>query len=199
MSSALIGEDALPSAGAQRTYELSVLDQPVQLPVAPGPFKVVPVLLPPTIAADPGVTMSNNSIRLEQRTSVGRPARGRRDVYVPRRSAGGQSGRLAGHPHHAMSTQVTTPQSVSGPGPASISRGPDVPAPGTGGTFRAFNWQTNTWEPLTSGATETTLSPGGPFVSPSGVVRVQVNSGGRDRTLRYQAPELTVVGEAAAP
>lgn len=198
VTSAPIGEDTLPSAGAQRTFELTVFDEPLSVPIAPGPFKLLPVLLPPIVITDPGATLSNNNYQ----TGLSNPSwvdlRGGTATYtfhadLPR----GSRVDSLGVKTTQSSTQVLTSPAVpsAGPGLAVLNRGPDNPAPGTAGTFSAFNWQTNRWEQLAPGGTLTTIDDAVPFVSPNGVVRIQVNSGGKDRTVRYQAPELTMVGE----
>jgi len=195
MSSALIGDDALPSAGAQRTFELTVLDQPIQLPIAPGPFKVVPVLLPPTVVVEAGATLSNTSYQGYSGGPTWIDLRGGAANYVFRAELPSGARVDAVTVKTTQSgAQIVTPGTSPGPGIAVATRA-DSPVPSTAGTFRAFNWQTNAWEPLTPGATETTISPAAAFISSSGVVRIQVTSGGRDRSVRFQAPELTIVGE----
>ena len=94
MTSALIGDDALPSAGAQRMFELTVLDEPIQLPIAPGPFSVPPVLLQPTVA----VVDTGADLRIPE-ISATHP-----DVYDVRtrtrdvRDANGHGTEMAGSP-----------------------------------------------------------------------------------------------------
>jgi hypothetical protein len=198
VTSAPIGEDTLPNAGAQRTFELTVFDEPLSLLVAPGPFKLLPVLLPPIVVTDPGATLSNNTYQAGLSSPNWIDLRGGTATYTFHADLPpGSRVDSLGVRTTQSSTQILTSPAVPsvGPGLASLNRGPDNPSPGTAGTFSAFNWQSSRWEQLTPGSTQTTIDNAVAYVSQNGVVRIQVNSGGKDRTVRYQAPELTMVGE----
>jgi hypothetical protein len=199
LSSALIGDDAIPNAGAQRTYQLTVFDESIELPIAPGPFRVAPILLPPTVSVEPGATLGNNTYQ-----GYGGP------VWLDLRGAATYTFRaqlptttrvdaiaLKTAQSNAQVVTSGTPTVALGPSNVVVTRGGDTPVPGARGTFNAFNWATSTWEPITASGIETILSPAAQYIGPNGVVRVQVNSGGRDRALRYQPPELTIMGEVA--
>jgi hypothetical protein len=191
VTSAAIGGDTIPTSGAQRTFQLTVLEQPVQLSIAAGPFTLPSVLLPPAVSVGSGSTLSNNN------TGGGGPVwqdlRGGAAIYSF------QADLPVGARVDSMlvKTRETLPVAapVGAPGVAIATR-TDASGPSTPGTFSVFNWQTATWEPLKAGETQATISPAAALVSPNGAVRILVNSGGANRTVRFLAPELVMQGEA---
>jgi hypothetical protein len=197
VSSTAIGDDLFPSAGPQRTYTLSVLEQPLQLAIASGPFTVTPVLLPPTMSVDPGASITTASNG--QAGQLWLDLRGGSATYTfhANFTAAARVDRLV---IKTRETTAPSPPATQLPGNAQVNvRGGqvDIPGPSTPGTFSAFNWQSSAWEPLAAGQTQATISPAGGFVGPDGSVRVQVSSGAPNRTVRFLAPELTMQGEAA--
>jgi hypothetical protein len=191
ITSNAIGDDALPSTAAQRTFSLSVLEQPIQLAIAPGPFTLTPVLLPPSVSIDSTASMT---------TAGGAPS------GLALLDLRGGTATYTFHADLTSATRVdslvvrtqesTAPATPLGSGQLGVSRGgpPDPPGPSTQGTFSAFNWDTGTWAPLAAGQTQSTLSAAAAFVGPDGSVRIQVSSGG-NKTVRFVAPELTMQGE----
>lgn len=63
------------------------------------------------------------------------------------------------------------------------------------GIFQIYNWQTSAFEPLPAGQEQVRLANPAPYLSPEGIVRVQV--GQTNRVVRFMMPELTVEGRGA--
>jgi hypothetical protein len=185
-----VGGDVLPSAGAQRTFEETVVEVPVHLTIAAGRFALSPSLLPPTVGLDAGATLNPSGTTspawLDLRGSATYTFR----VDLPANS-------------HVDRLNVTTQQATGG---ATPTPGVPVPAPQRGttvgpsspGTFSIYDWQAAAWHILDAGTREVALSPAADFVGPDGSVRVQVASGGSDKVVRFLPPELTLEGEAGS-
>jgi hypothetical protein len=189
VTSEIVGADVLPSAGAQRTFQESVIEVPVRLSIAPGPFTLSSSLMPPTVGIDSGASLNPGATSSPPWLDLRGAA-----TYTFRADLPVNS--------HVNRLNVTTQQASGGPSSAgtrtlpqsnSTSRGPS-----TQGTFSIYNWQTAGWESLAPGTREVALSPAQEFVGPDGSVRIQVTSGGTDRVVRFLAPELTLEGEAGS-
>jgi hypothetical protein len=194
MTNNAIGDHALPSVGSQRTFSLSVVEEPIQFAIAPGPFTLTPVLLPPSVSVDSAASMTQ--------ANGGPGALALLDLR----------GGTATYTFHANLTpaarvdslvvktqESTAPAIPPGSSGLVVTRNgpPDPPGPSTQGTFSAFNWGTETWAPLAAGQTQANLSGSEGFVAPDGSVRIQVSSGGANKTVRFLPPELTMQGEVA--
>jgi hypothetical protein len=193
ISSDPIGQDMLPSAGAQRVFQETVVEVPVHLTIAPGPFTVTSWLLPATVGVgtggslNPGGTTSPAWLDLRGAATytyqLDLPANSRVDrMNVTTQQAPGGSVPVGSGPSTVRST--TSAQTTT--------------APSTQGTFSIYNWQNAGWESLAAGSREVALSPAQEYVGPDGSVRIQVTSGGNDRVVRFLAPELTLEGQAGS-
>jgi hypothetical protein len=189
LSSDAVGGDVVPTVGAQRTFELSVLEVPVHVSIPPGPFTLSSALTPPSVSVDSGASLNvgvtSGATWLDLRgaaTYTFRPdmpgnARVERLTISTQQAAAAQAGNGS-----------TAPPSA--PRPAA--------GPGSPGTFSIYNWQTSDWQVLASGAQQVDLSDAPPFIGPDGSVRVKVASGGADRLVRFLPPELTLEGEVSS-
>jgi hypothetical protein len=185
----VVGADVLPNAGAQRTFQESVIEVPVRLSIAPGPFTLSSSLMPPTVGIASGGSLnpggSSSPLWLDLRGAATYTFRADLPVnsHVNRLNVTTQQASAPSVPAGAR----TLPQ------PSNANRGPS-----TQGTFSIYNWQTAAWESLTAGTREVALSPAQEFIGPDGSVRILVTSGGTDRVVRFLAPELTLEGEAGS-
>jgi hypothetical protein len=189
ITSAPIGGEGLPSVGAQRTFQESVIEVPVHVSIAPGPFTVPPPLMQPTVGVESGASLNSGG----PGTLTWLDLRGAA-TYTYRLDLPANS--------HVEQLTVTTQQATGGPiatgtAPATPLRS-TTSGPSTQGTFSIYNWQTSGWQALTAGTREVALSPADDFIGPDGSVRIQVTSGGTDRTVRFVSPELTLQGEAGS-
>jgi hypothetical protein len=189
VTSEVVGADVLPSVGAQRTFQESVIEVPVRLNIAPGPFTLSSSLMPPTVGVDSGASLNPGATSSTPWLDLRGAA-----TYTFRADLPVNS--------HVNRLNVTTQQASGGPAPAG-ARTPPPPnttsrGPSTQGTFSIYNWQTAAWEVLAAGTREVALSPAQEFIGPDGSVRIQVTSGGTDRVVRFLAPELTLEGEAGS-
>ena len=191
VSRAAIGGDVLPTAGAQRTFQLTVIQAPIHLSVGPGAFTVSGALVAPLVTLDQGASLT--------------PANGDPAGYAWLDLRGGATYTFrTGLPASArvssltLTTQQSTtpPPTATVPVPAPASRS-DRPGPSAAGTFSIFNWESAVWQPLVSGQTSVDVAPSG-LVGPDGSVRVRVTSPGADRSVRFLAPQLTIHGEASS-
>jgi len=191
LSSASIGTDVLPTAGAQRSFQLTVIEVPVKLEIAAGPFTLSPALLRPAVTLDSGA-----SLNMSGGYSSGGPSAVLLDLrgaasytFHPDLPANARVDQLV------VTTQQAGPAAVSQPGaPQPALRQTGTPGPSTDGTFSIYNWLTAAWQPLAAGNTQVAINPPTGLLAPDGTVRVQVTSGGADRTVRFVPPELTVLG-----
>jgi hypothetical protein len=182
-----VGGEALPSAGTQRTFQETVVEMPVHLGIAPGPFILASSLMPPTVGVDTGGSLNSGS-------TTGPP-------WLDLRGAAIYTFRADLPLNSRVDKLNVTTQQASGP--VATSANPPAArttarAPSTQGTFSIYNWQTAGWLSLAAGNREVALSPAQEFVGPDGSVRILVTSGGTDRVLRFLAPELTLEGEAGS-
>jgi hypothetical protein len=184
-----VGGEMLPSAGAQRTFQQTVIEVPVRLSIAPGPFTLSSSLMPPTVGVASGGSLN--------------PGGSYSPAWLDLRGAATYTFRadlpVNSHVNHL---NVTT-QQASGAPPSTGSRAlaplnNTSRGPSTQGTFSIYNWQTAAWESLAAGTREVDLSPAEEFIGPDGSVRILVTSGGADRVVRFLAPELTLQGEAGS-
>jgi hypothetical protein len=202
LSTASIGADLLPTSGAERTFQLNVLQQPVQVGIAPGPFNIAPALLRPTVSTDAGASISNSSYPPQGLGWVDLTGGAATYAFHADLPRGARVDRLQIRTQqNAPATAATgsvaapVPGGVSTPPAAFLGGGPSTPGPSTEGTFGVFNWQTSAWEPIAAGQTQVEVAPAAPFVGLDGSVRVKVTSGGPNRTVRFLTPELSMLGE----
>ncbi len=188
LSTDSIGVDVVPSVGAQRTFELSVLEVPVHLSIPPGPFTLSSTLTPPSVAVDSGASLN-----------VGATSGG---TWLDLRGAATYTFRpdMPGNAHVDRLTISTQQAGVPQPntGTSSGATLPRAAGPSTQGTFSIYNWQTAAWQLLASGTQQVDVSDTPPFIGPDGSVRVKVTSGGSDRLVRFLPPELTLEGEVGS-
>jgi hypothetical protein len=188
LSSDTVGTDVLPSVGAQRTFELSVLEVPVHLSIQPGPFTLSSALTPPSVTVDSGASLN-----------VGATSGG---TWLDLRGAATYTFRLdmPGNAHVDRLTISTQQAGVPQPssGTNAVPTLPRTAGPSTQGTFSIYNWQTAAWQLLASGTQQVDVSDAPPFIGPDGSVRVKVTSGGTDRLVRFLPPELTLEGQAGS-
>jgi hypothetical protein len=189
VTSNAIGGDVLPSVGAQRTFEETVIEIPVRLAIAPGPFTLPSALVPPSVGVEAGASLNPGG----QTSPPWFDLRGAA-TYTFRLDLPANS--------HIDKLNITTQQANGGP----VSAGTAVPAPSratatgpsTPGTFSIYDWQAAQWQALNAGNREVALAPAAQYIGPDGSVRIQVTSGGTDRMVRFLPPELTLQGEAGS-
>jgi len=190
ISSDSIGGDVLPTVGAQRAFELSVIEVPVHLNITPGPFTLSAALVPPSVAVDSGASLNagvtSGASWLDLRG-------GATYTFRPDVPTNARVNRLT------VSTQqasVGQPGSAAASAPPALNRTSAVPS--TQGTFSIYDWRTAAWQRLAAGSQFVALDDAPRFIGPDGSVRVQVTSGGSDRLVRFLPPELTLEGEVAS-
>lgn len=179
-----VGGD-VPTAGNHPIYYLTLLEQPLRLDLAPGPFTLPAVLSPAEVLTQtgPGGGGSNGTIFWTEL----------------------QSGYMTFGFHLLLPDKAEVEALVVSArqfGPSFAMADPSggaIPSPGgqTVGTaeygvFSVYNWQTATWDPLPVGEEQIALQPA-PYLAADGhvEVRVQAESG---RVVRFLPPELTVEG-----
>jgi hypothetical protein len=189
LSNDSIGGDVVPTVGAQRTFELSVLEVPVHVSIPPGPFTLSSSLTPPSVAVDSGaslnVGLATNATWLDLRGAA-------TYTFRPDMPGNAHVDRLT-----ISTQQAGVPQPGAGgnaaPAPARSATGPSMP-----GAFSIYNWQTAAWKGLAAGTPQVEVSDAPSFIGPDGSVRVKVASGGADRLVRFLPPELTLEGEVGS-
>jgi len=189
-----VGGDA-PTAGEHPVYYLTLLEQPVQLELAPGPFAMPAGLVPSEMIAQStrGTGGGGNGTITWVELYGGAVAYEFRPPLPP-------SARIEALVIGTRQVGPTVPveQGRGAPPPANLQ-----PGPAEAGVFRIYNWQAASWEPLPSDE-EVRLQPAAPYVGPDRAIRVQVSArpdgqadGGSERLVRFLAPEVSLEGQVA--
>ncbi len=185
-TSAPLAGGELPTAGPGRTFQLALINEPIDVAVAPGPFLLPATLLQSSVSTAPGATLypsgsiTTTPMVFELRGSATYSFKAR----LPQRATIDEL---------TVRTQQATAQSTP-PQPGSGTIAQPSLGPSTAGTFQIFNWQSNAWEPLPSGRTQAQLSPAAKYVAGDGTIRVQASSSSATTTVRISIPEVSIEG-----
>ncbi len=179
-----VGEK-LPSAGGHPSFYLTLLDQPLQLELPPGPFTIPQAMTPAEVVSQSGGFGGGgngtlNWIQLQGGSLVYQfhpplPAKSKVDALV-------------------IGTRQVGPSTAYSPAKGMAPPPPNAaPGPAEAGVFSVYNWQSAAWEPLPGGTEEVRLQPAAPYVGSDGSVKLQVSTD-PDRVVMFLQPELTVEG-----
>ena len=174
-----------PSAGDHPVYHLTLVEAPLRLEFAAGPFQL-PAALSPAEMLDQtsrGIGGGGSGTLTWVELSEGSITYG----FRPPLPKGARAEALA----------ITTRQIGSGGGAFPSKGSPGVPSfaiqPAERGAFSVYSWQSATWEALP--AEEEVRVPASRYLGPDGLVKVQVASLS-DQPIRFLVPELVVEGVA---
>lgn len=178
-----VGQNA-PSAGNHPTYQLTLLEQPLSLEFAPGPFSIPAGLTPATMLVQSSrgmgggsnglftwVEINDSSLTYGYRPSLPRAATAEA-LVVTARQIGPATPTAAG--------RGSPPGPGVSPGPAEV------------GVFTVFNWQAADWDTLPTDG-EVIRLQAAPYLGPDGLVQIQVTTPA-GHSVRFLIPELTVEG-----
>jgi hypothetical protein len=176
-----------PSAGRHPIYHLTLIEQPLRLDLAPGPFVLPEALAPGEIVSSPsgGMGGGGNGVLFWQELFDGSVVY----AFKPPLPEGA-----------VLTALVVSTRQVGATQPSEVARRPGaVPqpidpqaGPAEAGVFALFNAGSGAWEPLPVGV-EARVVPGDAYLGPDGAVRVQV-SAPVGRMVRFLAPEVRVEG-----
>jgi hypothetical protein len=174
-----------PSAGDHPVYYLTLLEEPLRLEFAPGPFQL-------PAALSPAELLDQNS------RGMGGGGYGTL-TWVELAEGSATYGFRPPLPKGDKAEALTISTRMIGPGPGSQAKAnPAAPSfatqPAEPGAFGVYSWQTAAWEALPGG--EEARVPADRYLGPDGLVKVQVVSPS-GQPLRFLVPELVVEGVSA--
>jgi hypothetical protein len=171
----------IPTAGAHPVYSLSLLEQRLQLDVAPGPFQLPAELSPPQL-------VPNSLTRTGGARSSGPPSISMSAAYEFRpplpKGAAVQALELS---LPESSAPITLPSPPARSTPSTVQA---QPAP----AVAVYNWQYGSWDAFPSGERRIRVEPATPYVGSEGQVRVQASGAGGGPPYPTAAPKLAVEG-----
>lgn len=176
------------------TYYLSLLEQPLRLDLAPGPFRLPGALVVSEVV---GMTSRGWGTSSNGQVTWVEIEGGSLDfAFRPPLPAGARVDALVIGTRQVNLQNLTPPVGkplplAGGPPGSQPAPGPRV-APAAPGVFSLYNWQTGTWDALPAGREEARVSPAAAYVGPDHEVRLRASAvQGR---LAFVVPEVSFEG-----
>jgi hypothetical protein len=182
----VVGESTpAPASGQHPLSHLTLVEQPLRLELAPGRF-VLPSSL---VLGGPGTgALKGMAPWLELRMPT---------TYTFRAPLGARE-RVRVDAVTVTTQQFGSAIPLQGPGQgqaAAAVQSVTTPAAAQPDLFRVYNWPAARWDSLPAGAAQSRLREADAYVSPDGLVRVQVDPGAPNRLVRIVPPDVAIEGE----